>query len=292
MRCLRADGALEALAGSPAAAWQQHAPPRWTVAVAILGVAVARSRRAACPARAGRALAPAVVRRACPTPPPDGAFRMTVLDVGQGSRSSWRRMVTRSSTTPGRASARRGRRRRRASSRRSCAPRACARLVGADRHPRGQRPQRRRADAACDRAGRLVRLVAARGASRSSARGRRRNVARCEAGQRWRWDGVRFTVLHPTAAHYARWHASSPTICRASCGSTAEHGRVLLAGDIEARERAELVRAMPPRRSRRCAVGAASRQPHVVDAGVRRGGRARIAVYPPGYRNRFGHPRT
>jgi len=25
---------------------------------------------------------------------------------------------------------------------------------------------------------------------------------RCETGQRWEWDGVRFAIIHPSASHY------------------------------------------------------------------------------------------
>jgi hypothetical protein len=39
---------LEALASAPRRPWQQHAPPGWAVAVALVGVACS-SRRAACP---------------------------------------------------------------------------------------------------------------------------------------------------------------------------------------------------------------------------------------------------
>ena len=42
---------LEALASAPAAAWQQHAPPGWAVAVALVGVALLVAPRGV-PARA------------------------------------------------------------------------------------------------------------------------------------------------------------------------------------------------------------------------------------------------
>jgi competence protein ComEC len=34
---------------------------------------------------------------------------------------------------------------------------------------------------------------------------------RCVDGQAWEWDGVRFTILHPTAADYARKGGRKPT---------------------------------------------------------------------------------
>ncbi len=94
---------------------------------------------------------------------------------------------------------------------------------------------------------------------------------RCEAGQRWDWDGVRFAVLQPPAAHYAMPRLKTNDL---SCVVRVEsaYGSVLLTGDIEAR--GELgARARAIRGAQRGRAGRpASRQPHVVDAGVHRGG--------------------
>ena len=95
------------------------------------------------------------------------------------------------------------------------------------------------------------------------------SAERCEAGQQWTWDDVRFTVLQPTAAHYAMPQRKSNDL---SCVVRIEsaHGSVLLTGDLEARGEQELVRRDAAVAQGRRAAGAASRQPHVVDAGVHR----------------------
>ena len=74
---------LEALAALPDATWQQHAPLPWTVAAGVVGALCLLAPRGL-PGRAWGLLwlLPLFVVR--PEPPPHGAFRLTVLDVGQG----------------------------------------------------------------------------------------------------------------------------------------------------------------------------------------------------------------
>ena len=74
---------LEELSALPEATWQQHAPLPWTVAAGIVGTLWLVAPRG----MPGRVfgfiwLLPLFIVR--PEPPPVGAFRMTVLDVGQG----------------------------------------------------------------------------------------------------------------------------------------------------------------------------------------------------------------
>src|SRR5690606_785472 len=63
----------------------------------------------------------------------------------------------------------------------------------------------------------------------------------CVAGQAWEWDGVRFEMLHPSAEIYRseRWKPNAR-----SCTLKITSGRhaILLPGDIEAQQDAELVR--------------------------------------------------
>ena len=97
---------------------------------------------------------------------------------------------------------------------------------------------------------------------------------RCDAGQRWEWDGVRFAILQPPPSLYAAPRVK-PNDLSCVVRVDSDHGSVLLTGDLEARGELDLVR-----RDRGCAQGgraarAAPRQPHVVDAGVHRRGRAR-----------------
>ena len=250
-------------------------------AAGLGGRGCARRRRAGSPRRAAfpdaasalLALLPLFVVR--PPPPAPGTFRMTVLDVGQGLA-----VVVRD------ARARAALRHRPALHRRSRRRRPDRRAVPArdghppprrhDRHAPGQRPQRRRALAAADGAGRLARVVAAgRTTPILAHRARDGGTAlRCAAGQRWEWDGVRFTMLHPPPAHYD------------DAAGQAERSVVRRAHRLGARQRAPdrrprgarragaRARAMPAALKADVLRRAASRQPHVVDAGVHRRGRA------------------
>jgi competence protein ComEC len=59
------------------------------------------------------------------------------------------------------------------------------------------------------------------------------DARRCLAGQRWTWDAVTFTLLHPLPAQYADPKARTNDL---SCVLRVDsaHGSVLLTGDIEA----------------------------------------------------------
>jgi competence protein ComEC len=59
---------------------------------------------------------------------------------------------------------------------------------------------------------------------------------RCERGQAWQWDGVRFEILHPSGETVARGNDSSCVL-----KVTARGGSLLITGDIERRGESELV---------------------------------------------------
>ena len=108
----------------------------------------------------------------------------------------------------------------------------------------------------------------------------------CVAGQRWEWDGVVFTVLHPQpgAAPSAKANADSCVLRIASAGQAA-----LLAGDIEQAQEAALVAAGAPLRVDLLLVphhgSKTSSSAVFLDRAA-----PRIALVQAGYRNRFGHP--
>ncbi|QBE66606.1 DNA internalization-related competence protein ComEC/Rec2 [Pseudoduganella lutea] len=112
----------------------------------------------------------------------------------------------------------------------------------------------------------------------------------CVAGQRWEWDGVRFEMLHPTAASYA--DASLKTNGRSCTLRIVADGKaVLLAGDIEARQEAELLgRSAGALRSDVLLVPHHGSGTSSTDAFLDAVQPA-IAVFQVGYRNRYRHPK-
>lgn len=113
---------------------------------------------------------------------------------------------------------------------------------------------------------------------------------RCEAGQSWQWDGVRFDVLHPAAEDYARSDAKPNTMSCVLAVTDALGQRVLLTGDLEAEQESRLVRDQAA--ALRSAVllvphhgSKTSSSPAFLDAVA-----PRVALVQAGYRNRYGHP--
>ncbi|RQZ11696.1 DNA internalization-related competence protein ComEC/Rec2 [Burkholderia sp. Bp9031] len=108
----------------------------------------------------------------------------------------------------------------------------------------------------------------------------------CAAGQRWAWDGVVFTMLWPPRAAGAGPSNEQSCVLRIDAGGTS----ALLTGDIEARAERRLVSdardalaaqilVVPHHGSRTSSV-----EPFLDSV------EPRVAVFPVGYRNRFGHP--
>ncbi len=117
-----------------------------------------------------------------------------------------------------------------------------------------------------------------------------REHRRCEAGQHWRWDAVGFEMLHPTAASYdsAKW---KPNARSCTLKITAGSHSILLPGDIEATQEAELVES--DREQLQASVllaphhgSGTSSTPAFLDAV-----KPDIALFQVGYRNRYRHPK-
>lgn len=283
---------LEALAALPDATWQQHAPLPWTVAAGIAGTLWLLTPHGI-PGRAWGLLwlLPLFVVR--PIPPPPGAFRLTVLDVGQGLSTviETHRYTLVYDTGP----------------RFNETTDAGGRIVAPFLRAAGLR----RADgliishADLDHSGGTLSLMQVTPVgwfasslpaehpivARAQAQAKVGNeVMACMAGQRWTWDDVRFTVLHPTRAEYddarAKAHDRS---CVVRVDSL--YGSALLTGDLEAKSEALLLRADPAALRADVMVvphhgSRTSSTPAFINAVA-----PSFAVFASGYRNRFGHPR-
>jgi competence protein ComEC len=113
---------------------------------------------------------------------------------------------------------------------------------------------------------------------------------RCEAGQRWSWDGVAFEILHPAAVVYEetgrRKENDRGCVLKVSTASAS----ALLAGDVEARSEGEmLARDAAALRADVLVVphhGSKTSSTTAFVAAVS----PRFAIFSVGYRNRFNHP--
>ncbi len=131
---------------------------------------------------------------------------------------------------------------------------------------------------------------------------------RCEAGQRWVWDGVTFEFLHPRAqdlAAAARKPNHGSCVLRVSAPPAARRGArqgegegepgieppvvALLAGDIEAPQERRLVAQGAPLAADWLLVPHHGSKTSSTEAFLDAVG-PRVAVVQAGYRNRYGHP--
>jgi len=113
-------------------------------------------------------------------------------------------------------------------------------------------------------------------------------MQRCERGQSWTWDGVRFEVLHPSASDYARKLKPNALSCvlRVSAHNTS----ALLVGDIEAAQEEDLLQSGQALQADWLLVphhGSATSSTQAFLDAVQ----PSVAIVQAGYRNRFGHPR-
>ena len=111
---------------------------------------------------------------------------------------------------------------------------------------------------------------------------------RCEAGQTWSWDGVRFDVLSPPAAAYAQPAKSNAMSCVVRVAGSRRS--VLLAGDIERDQERELVGSLGAQLKSDVLVVPHHGSRTSSTAAFIESVQPQIALFQAGYRNRFGHP--
>jgi competence protein ComEC len=113
---------------------------------------------------------------------------------------------------------------------------------------------------------------------------------RCEAGARWRWDGVAFTVLHPSAGIYTETLKRKENDRGCVLRIATARFSMLLAADVEARAEGEmLARDRVQLRSDVLLIphhgSKTSSTPAFIDAVA-----PSVGLLSVGYRNRFHHP--
>jgi len=286
---------LELLAAPAWSSWTVPAAAPWAVASGLLGAAIAllplpwRARALALPLLLPL-LWPPVQR------PPEGAFELTAVDVGQGNavllRTARHTLLYDAGPQYSRET--------------DAGERVLLPLLRAlgERRLDVLMLSHRDTDhvggaAALLRGLPLARLSGSLEASHpllALARQQGAQVEACAAGQRWDWDGVSFELLHPPAEMLERAGHEGLKPNTLSCvlrivgrWGGAER-RVLLAGDLEREQELRLATLPPaviasdvllvPHHGSKTSSSAA-----FLDAVA-----PRMAVLQAGYRNRFGHP--
>jgi competence protein ComEC len=279
---------LEALAAWPLAMLESHGPRGWTVAAALVGCAWLLAPRGV-PMRAAALIWFVPLFAVVPPRPAWGEAWLEVLDVGNGLA-----VVVRTATHALAYDA---------------GPAWSAESDGGNRivtpFLRGEGVGRldtlvvSHADG--DHAGGAISLAAARAPAwllsplpaGHPLRLMFDDTRRCEAGARWDWDGVAFSVLHPAGEVYAespqrgaRKENDRSCVLRVAT----EGAAALLTGDVEARAEGEMlardrwglradVLLVPHHGSK------TSSSADFVDAVA-----PAVAIMSVGHRNRFGHP--
>ena len=273
---------LEWCASMPAAVWQQHVPPLWSVLLALAGVLWMLAPRGVPWRATGLALMLPAVALPPPAPAPGTAW-ITTLDVGQGLavlvRTANRALLYDTGPAFGTETD---------SGERIIAP--YLRAVGVERLD-AMIVTHKDIDHSGGAASVLENFEVATMLSslpdRDPLLGLAPGAQRCAAGQAWTWDGVRFEILHPANAKAtARKSNDLSCVLKVSAGGRS----MLLTGDIEKLAEAELVKRAPGELSADVLLvphhGSRTSSTAELLAAVN----PSIAVVPVGYRNRFGHP--
>lgn len=113
---------------------------------------------------------------------------------------------------------------------------------------------------------------------------------RCEAGQKWTWDGVDFEMLHPRAGSYDNVKLK-PNARSCTLKITQGKHSILLPGDIEGPQETELANSVPEKL--RATVLLAPHHGSGTSSTVKflEAVQPQLAIFQMGYRNRYRHPK-
>ncbi len=114
--------------------------------------------------------------------------------------------------------------------------------------------------------------------------------ARCEAGQGWTWDGVRFDMLGPSRESYldAGLKANARSCVLRVSG---KGGAILLAADIEAAQEAQLLQNFPDKLRADVLLAPHHGSGTSSTAAFLAAVRPAVGIFQVGHRNRYRHPK-
>ncbi len=270
--------ALQWLAGLSWAAWSLPDRPLWAWTSGFVAVAVLLAPRGLPGRWTGLLLLAPLGLLQAHTPPP-GAFRFTLLDVGQGLAAvvQTEKHVLVYDTGPGFPSGF------------NTGGAVIAPFLRASGHSRADTLVVSHAD--IDHAGGVAGLLAEIPVDRVLAgepdQIAAADVEQCLDGMSWRWDGVEFRVLHPQGSSTATGNNRS---CVLQVRSPA--GSLLLTGDAEKRVERELVARLGQALKSDVLVAGH----HGSDTSTSKALLDRVrpdwVLFSAGYRNRYGFPKT
>lgn len=281
---LLAEG-LSWLSDGPLAIWNAPAPQGWIFALALLGTAWMLAPRG-WPHRWAGLTAWLPMLTQLPAAPDDGAFTVTAFDVGQGMallvETHRHRLLYDAGPqyAPGQDAAGR-----------ILLPYLRGRGIG-------QLDALLVSHSDLDHAGGALTLLkgSSVAAVYSSLPGRHSVVTsaakhtRCEAGQGWTWDGVRFEMLGPGPDSYLdpglKANARSCVLRVSGKGGT-----ILLAADIEAAQEAQLLRSVPERLRADVLLAPHHGSGTSSTAAFLAAVRPVVGIFQVGHRNRYRHPK-
>lgn len=276
--------ALQWLSALPDAAWEQHAPPAWTVIVAMAGAVWLLLPRGF-PARWIGAFAFLPMLLIVPAPPASGVLRLTVLDVGQGlavvAQTHQHALLFDTGPAFGPSTD---------SGNRIIVP--YLRAAGIRRLDRMIISH----DDLDHSGGALSVMQAVPVAEVLSSLHDLDPLVllapleqRCRHGQQWFWDGVLFEMLHPDVADDAGVPVKGND---RSCvlKITTAGGSVLIPADIERRSERMLLNTVPEALRADVLIAPHHGSKTSSSAEFVQAVAPRAVIFPVGYRNRFRHP--
>ena len=276
--------ALQWLSALPDAAWEQHAPPAWTVVVALTGAVWLLLPRGF-PARWIGAFAFLPMLLIVPAPPPQGVLRLTVLDVGHGLAvtAQTRHHALLFDTGPAFGPAADSGNRIIVPFLRASGIRRLDTLIVSH-------------DDVDHSGGAMSVLQAVPVAAVLSSLPDfdplvllSTSEQRCAAGQAWTWDAVDFEILHPQpASHGDPGLKDNDRSCVLKI--TTAGGSVLIPADIERRSERMLLATVPEKLRADVLIAPHQGSKSSSSREFVQAVAPRAVIFPVGYRNAFKHP--